>query len=149
MDDSPFVIGDADDCERLLVIIEWLLGIGSMDFEGALDEACDLVRDSLGSDVASALLLDAPTDSLVAAGLSAGEMGRWERASGMDRLPLANDGRTVAVYQTGVPRITEHAEDDASELPGLTRGRGVRSVFSIHPDRFSEADLRFLGLVAR
>ena len=64
MDDTPLVIGDADDRTRLLAIIERLLTIGSMDFKGALDEACELVRDSLGADVASALLLVRIVDSV-------------------------------------------------------------------------------------
>lgn len=166
MDERSLAIGESDDRARLLAIIERLLEIGSMDVAGALDEASDLVRAALGADVASVLLLDGSTDSLVAAGVSAGEMGRRERAIGMDRLPLANDGPTVGVFRTGVPRVTGRAEEDPSELPGFTRGLGVRSIveaplsvgherrgvlsaFSRQPDRFTGADLRFLELVAR
>jgi GAF domain-containing protein len=154
------------DSHKLAAILEQLLGIDALDLAGALNEACDIVSRSLHADKSCAMILDPSSDALVALGVSDTAMGRKERAIGMDRLPLANDGSTVAVYRTGVPHITGHADREPVEILGFTRGLGVRSIvetplvigserrgvltaMSATAEHFTDDDLRFLTAVAR
>ena len=102
----------------------------------------------------------------MACGTSDTPMGRKQWQLGLDRLPLANGGRTVEVYRTGRPYLTGRADQDPEELRGLTEGLGIKSRLSVAlfvnqerrgtidvcsaiPDVFSEADLRFLGAASR
>ncbi len=156
----------APEGQRLLATLERLLAIKATNVKGALDEAADLVAEALGADKADAFLFDPATDSLVAVGTSNTPMGRRQHRLGLHRLPLANGGRSAAVYQTGVSYRTGHAEQDRDELRGIVHGLGVRSVLAVRievdgerrgvvqvdsaqPDRFSHEDLRFTEAVAR
>jgi two-component system OmpR family sensor kinase len=131
-----------------------------------LDQAADLVARALGADKVDAFLYDPSSESLVAGGTSRTPMGRRQHAIGLDRLPLANGGPTVEVFQTGISRLTGRAELDPSELKGITEGlgirsmmcarlgadgeaRGVLSVASATPDLWSEDDLRLVEAAAR
>jgi signal transduction histidine kinase len=93
-------------------------------------------------------------------------MGRLEREIGMDRLPVANGGRIVDVFQTGEPYITGRADADPAVQPGFTQALGIRSLMVVplqvedqrlgvlhvaaaKVDAFSDQDLRFLEAVAR
>jgi GAF domain-containing protein len=44
---------------------------------------------------------------------------------------VANGGGCVAVYQTGIPQATGHADQDPGELLGIVQGLGVRSIIAI------------------
>ena len=61
------------------------------------------------ADKVDAALYDSTTESLVAAGTSHTPMGRKQHTIGMNRLPLANGGREVDVFLTGVPYATGQA----------------------------------------
>jgi len=156
----------APEGQRLLTTLERLLAIQATDVKGALDEASDLVAEALRADMADAFLFDPATDSLVAVGTSDTAMGRRQHRMGLNRLPLANGGRTAVVYETGVSYRTGHAEEDPDELRGVVHGLGVRSalvarievggdrrgvvqVDSARPECFSAEDLRFTEAVAR
>jgi signal transduction histidine kinase len=93
-------------------------------------------------------------------------MGRKQHALGLHRLPVANGGRMVEVFESGTFRHEGRVDQDAGELRGLRVGLGVRSEISVPleiagaragvlsavsaaPDFFSEADLRFLATVSR
>jgi len=86
-------------------------------------------------------------------------------ALGLHRLPLANGGRMVEVFESGSFRHAGHVERDARELRGFRVGLGVRSeisvpleiatqragvltAVSVAPEFFSESDLRFLATVS-
>ncbi len=151
---------------RLLVTLERLLAIDATDLRAALDQAAQLLVETLSADKVDALLYDRAIDSLVALGTSDTPMGRKQRALGMDRLQLANDGSAVRVFQTGLPHLTGHAGQDPGELRGLVEGLGIPSEISVplevagqrrsvllassaRPDFFAQDDLCFLGAVAR
>src|SRR4051794_11403027 len=152
--------------DRFLSTLEQLLAIRSTDLDQALDEAADLLAETLGADKVDAFLYDPTSESLVAGGTSRTPMGRKQHDIGMDRLPLANGGRTVEVFNTGVSRLTGRADQDTAELRGFTEGlgirsmmcarlgvdseaRGVLSVASAHPNLWIEDDLRFVEAAAR
>src|SRR5256714_10714262 len=84
----------------------------------------------------------------------------------MDRLSLANRGRTVEVFLTGTSFLTDHADQDPGVLVGVKVGLGVKSMIaavfeaktlrrgvllavSSAPEFFSEQDLHFLEAIAQ
>ncbi|HCI78699.1 MAG TPA: histidine kinase, partial [Ktedonobacter sp.] len=111
-------------------------------------------------------LLDASNETLVARSISDTALGKRQQAIGMDRLPLANGGRTVEVFLTGTPHFNNHVNEDADELLGVKDGLGIQSqiavIFKVQThhrgvvlaasesqDFFSPQDVRFLEAVAR
>jgi signal transduction histidine kinase len=151
---------------RLLATLERLLAIDETDLHGALDRACQMVAEALRADKVDALLYDPTTETLDAAGTSHTPMGRKQHAIGMNRLPVANGGREVGVFLSGVPYLTGRADQDPEQLRGMTEGLGIRSAImvplavaatrrgvflasSARPDFYVEDDLRFLEAVAR
>jgi len=158
-------VGPANVSARLLSTLERLLAIDATDLSVTLDQACQLAAEALGADKVDALFHDPASDSLIADGTSHTPMGRKQHAIGMNRLPLANGGREVAVYLSGQPYITGHADQDPEQLRGITEGLGVRSAIivplevagvhrgvflasSAHPTYFREDDLPFLDAVS-
>ncbi len=100
------------DERRLLDTLEHLLDIRATDLKGALDEASDLVAEAVGADKADAFLLDPASTTLVAMGTSDTPMGRQQHRLGLNRVPVANSGRAVEVFQTGDSYRTGHADED-------------------------------------
>jgi DNA-binding CsgD family transcriptional regulator len=151
--------------DRLFETLVRLHAIISPEVRPALDQAATLVGEALSADKVDVFIHEVARESLVALGTSDTPMGRKQHELGLDRLPLANGGRSVVVYLTGEPCLQHHADDDAEELRGIIEGLGVRSgivtpldvggwrrgvvqAVSATPERFSERDLRFLGAVA-
>jgi len=151
--------------DRLFETLLRLHGIASPELQPALDEASNLVAEALDADKVDIFLHEAASDSLVALGTSQTPMGCRQHELGLNRLPLANGGRSVAVYLTGEPYLQQRADEDPMELPAMIERLGVRSgiltpldvgqqrrgvlqAVSAVPDRFSERDLRFLTAVA-
>ena len=147
--------------DRRLTTLERLLAIGAANVGEALDEASDLLATTLGADKVDVFLYDPSRASLTARGTSRTPMGAKQHAIGMEQLPLANGGRTVEVFETGRSWITGRADEDPSELRGITQGLGVRSMLlapltvaqerqgvlsaaSAKPDVWSDEDLRFV-----
>jgi two-component system, OmpR family, sensor kinase len=160
---SENAVGQRQD--RLLTTLESLLELPATDVNSILNQAALLVSRVLAAENAAAFLYDDATNALVALGTSDTPMGRQEHASGMDRLLLVDGGRLVEVFQTGVPYLTGHADQDSEELVGMKIGQGVKSeiatVFEVEaqhrgvllasssiPEFFSEQDLHFLQAVA-
>ena len=152
--------------DRLLTTLERLLQIQATTLPGALDEAATLIAQVLGTEKVDAFVHEPHTDTLVAVGASDTPLGHKQRRMGMDRQPVVNGGRTVEVFQTGRPYLTGHADQDPSELRGITQGMGARSTVSValevggvrrgalvanstRPEAFSERDVRFLEAVSR
>jgi signal transduction histidine kinase len=152
--------------ERLIELLQQLLDIPALDLVQAMNGATTAVAQWLECDKADAFLLDAGRASLVALGTSDTPLGQRQQALGLDVQPVANGGRVVTTYQTGQAFLTGHAEDDPDEVPGVLRDLGVRSTMNValdiggerrgvlsvvsqQPERFSESDLRALELVAR
>ena len=151
---------------KLLETLQRLLAIQTISVRNAMTEAADMLADVFGADKVDCALHDPSIDSLVVLGASNTPMGRLEREIGMDRLPIANDGRIVAVFQTGESYITGRADADPAVQPGFTQGLGIRSLMAVplqvddqrlgvlhvaaeKVDAFSDQDLRFLEAVAR
>ena len=152
--------------DRLLPMLERLLALPATEVKDTLDRASQLVTEALRADKVDIFIHDPHIDTLVALGVSNTPLGQHQRAIGMDRLPIANGGRAVSVFQTGMPYGTGRADQDPEELAGIKQGLGVRStlavpldvetqrrgvllVTSAQPDRFTENDLQFLQAVAR
>ena len=157
---------------QLWQVLQRLLTVPVTDLTASLQAATDGIAAVLGADKVDAFLLEPSTQTLVARGTSATAMGRRQRQLGLDRLPLANGGRTVSVFQTQQPHRDGHVDEDPEELSGVKAALGVRStlaapltvgaeargvllVSSAQPERFSAADLagvvviaHWLGLVA-
>ncbi len=113
---------------QLLGTLQRLLEIEATELKGALDQASHLIAETIGADKVDAFLYEPPTDTLVSAGASNTVMARRQAEIGLDRLPLANGGRTVEVYRTGSSYVTGCAWKDPEVLPGYIRGLGVQSM---------------------
>jgi signal transduction histidine kinase len=148
-----------------LTTLERLLAIQATAVKPALDAASTLIAQALRADKVDAFLYDAAITSLVAVGTSQTPMGQRQHALGLDRLALANGGRTVEVFQTGVPYHSGQVDTDEHELLGVREGLGIRSAMlvpldvngerrgavqadSAQPDHFTAADLAFTEAVA-
>lgn len=151
--------------EVRLATLEGLLAIRATDRLPGITEAARLLVRTFAADKLDVFLHDATSETLVAEGTSDTPMGHQQVRLGLNRLPLANGGSAVRVFQTGEPHLTRHA-DEEGELTGLVDGLGIRSeiiapveiggvrrgvvlVSSRTPDYFSEEHLRLLGTVAR
>jgi len=160
---SQNAVGQRQD--RLLTTLESLLELPTTEVNSILNQAALLVARILAAENTAAFLYDDATNALVALGTSDTPMGRQQHAAGLDHLLLVNGGRLVEVFQTGVPYLTGHADQDSEELVGMKVGLGVKSeiatVFQVEaqhrgvllasssiPEFFSEQDLHFLQAVA-
>jgi signal transduction histidine kinase len=151
---------------QFFTTLERLLELPATEVKATLNQAAQLVAEVLGADKVDIFLYEEQGETLVALGNSNTPMGRHQRAIGMDRLPIANGGRTVEVFLTGTPYLTGHADQDPGELLGIkaglgvtsevmtplqvkTRNRGVLAVASARPEFFSQHDVHFLQTVSR
>ena len=166
MPDEAQAHHDDPTADQLLATLENLLAIQATDLRGALSEAADLLAGVLGADKVDVFLLDPASQTLVALGISDTPLGRHEQAIGMDRLQLANGGRAVEVFQTGIPYRHDRRDSDPGELRGITEGlrvrsavavplavggerRGVLQADALAPEHFTERDVAFLEAVSR
>jgi len=113
---------------RFLTLLQEMLAIPLVAIPAALDRAGQLVGQAFAADKVDILLYDAAMDTLVAVGTNASPMAHQERALGLDRLPLANGGRVVEVYQTGHPYLNGQVDQDPLVLPDFREALGIRSM---------------------
>src|SRR5881227_3160016 len=152
--------------DRLLTTLEGLLELPATEVKATLNQATSLIAEVLAADKVDVFFHDPASETLVALGTSDTPMGRRQRAIGMDRLSLANRGRTVEVFLTGTSFLTDHADQDPGVLVGVKVGLGVKSMIaavfeaktlrrgvllavSSTPEFFSEQDLHFLEAIAK
>ncbi|QRK09237.1 GAF domain-containing sensor histidine kinase [Archangium violaceum] len=164
--DSERKAGTSEQRDRMLRALEELLEISPADEESALNQVAQCVIELMGADKVDVFLFKPSTTSLVAVGTSDSPMSRKQRSLGLDRLPIANGGRSVEVFQTGKTWHHPRQHEDPGELLGIVNGLGVRShigviievgserrgvldVQSATPDLFTEDDVRFLETAAR
>jgi DNA-binding CsgD family transcriptional regulator len=150
---------------RLLETLEQLLALPGLELRTTLDQASSLVAEAVGADKVDVFLYQADSDSLVALGTSDTPLGRLQHELGLDRFPQANAGPLTAVFETGEPYHTGHADQDPTQPRGIVEALGVRSQFdapvnvngerrgvlavvSQQPDHFTGRDQRFLLAVA-
>jgi two-component system OmpR family sensor kinase len=146
--------------------LEALLAFPASGLVPSLTHACNLVATALRADKVDAFLFDERRASLAALGTSTQPLSDLQKRLGLDVLPVANGGRAVQVFQTGVTFVTGHLEYDADELAGVREAMKIRSqvgvsldvgghrrgmimVASLQPERFGADDVRFAELVAR
>src|SRR3954471_14017613 len=151
--------------DRLLKTLQRLLSIHAPELRPALNQASSLVAEALDADKIDVFLHESESDTLVAMGTSDTEMGRQQHRAGLNRQPIANNGPSVAVFQTGTPYRSGAADRDPTQLVGMVRRlevksemdvaldvngerRGILQAASHQPDFFSERDLDFLSAVA-
>lgn len=151
--------------QRLLSTLEQLLAIEGTTVKATLDRASDLIASAITAESIDVFLYDPSKETLAAMGTSNTPMGIRQHQIGLDRLPLANDGPEVTVFQTGNYYRTGHADQDPTVSRGVIKGLGVRSMIvvpldvnherrglvqacSSKRDAFSEDDLSFLASVA-
>ena len=113
--------------DRLLTTLERLLEIQATEVRTTLSQVTQLVAQALEADKVDIFFHDRDVDTLVALGTSNTPMGRRQKATGMDRLPIVNRGRIVEVFLSGQSYFTGHADEDPSELVGIKEGLGVMS----------------------
>jgi len=152
--------------DRRRATLERLLALGAVELHEALEQAPQIVAEALGADKVDAFVYEATAGCLVARGTSDTPMGRRQHALGLHRLPLADGGRAAAVYRTGEDHVDGHVDRDPVELDGVKRDLGVRSavltplvvngerrgvlsITSATPKRFSEDDVSFVRAIAR
>ena len=152
--------------DRLLTTLEGLLELSATEVKVTLDQATSLIAEVLAADKVDLFFHDPASSTLVALGTSNTPMGRKQHTIALDRLPLANGGRTVEVFLTGTSYLTHHADQDPEELTGVKVGldvkseiaaafevktlrRGVLLAVSSTPEFFSEQDLHFLEAIAK
>jgi two-component system, OmpR family, sensor kinase len=115
----------------LVDALQRLLEVQAIELAPALRAAANAIHDATGAEKVDIFLLDEPSASLVAVGVSDTPLGRKQRALGLDRLPLANGGRAVHVFRTGAEFATGSADRDPEELPGVAGALGVRSSIAV------------------
>jgi two-component system OmpR family sensor kinase len=152
--------------DRLLTTLEGLLEMQPTTLKEAMDQAANLVSEALSAEKVDAFVHDEATATLVAVGVSATPLGQRQRASGLDRLAIANGGRAAQVFLSGQAHIDGDVEKDEEELIGIRRGLNVRSQIAVplmtgdvrrgvvtaqstQPDFFAQRDLLFLQAVSR
>lgn len=157
---------EAERRDKLLHALQRLLALPAAELAPTLNRAGQLVAELLDADKVDVFLLDPSSQTLVAEGTSDTPMARKQKALGLDRLPLANGGRSVQVFETDKPFLSGHLDEDPEELVGIKhrlgvksallvplpigeRTRGVLGVSSAQYDSFTEDDLHFLSAVAR
>jgi len=150
--------------ELLLRTLQQLLELPATSVGDTLHQSAQLVTAALHAEKVDTFLYDLTTESLVAYGTSQTPMGAKEQAIGLDRLPLAQGGRAVEVYQTGKPYWSGQIQHDRAELPGMKEDLGIKSEIlvplssdgtlrgvvlasSSAQQHFTEDDLHFLEAV--
>jgi two-component system, OmpR family, sensor kinase len=156
----------ADNQHRLLDTLQQLLEFEATDVHTVVERASDLISQELGVDKIDVFLYEPAHDTLVALGVSDTPMGHRQIEIGMDRLPVANGGRTVGSYLSGQTYRTGAAHLDPEVLDGIKHGLGIRSMVVVpltvngerrgvlaatdaEENRFSDEDLHFMEAVAR
>src|SRR5215469_11348204 len=89
--------------EALLVTLQRLLELPTTSLGETLHQSSQLVARALHAEKVDTFLYDPATESLIAYGTSQTPMAQKEKVLGLARLPLAEGGRAVEVYQTGQP----------------------------------------------
>lgn len=123
------------------------------------DQLCAIMQ----AEVASILLHSAATDELISLGISDTPLGRLQRESGRDHIPLATSGPLLQVFQSGMPILIDDGRE-VGELPMLEsasiqsllivplrveqESQGVVVLASTRADAFSDDDLSFITFIS-
>jgi signal transduction histidine kinase len=123
------------------------------------DQLCAITQ----AEVASILLHSATTDELIGLGISDTPLGRLQRESGHDHIPLATSGPLLQVFQSGIPVLIcdAHGLDllpalESASIQSLLimplrvehESQGVVVLASTRADAFSDDDLSFITFIS-
>jgi two-component system OmpR family sensor kinase len=150
----------------LYYMLQQLLAIDALDLKDALNQASDQIAQAMGAHKVDAFMYDPSTESLIALGTSNTPMGKKQHQVGLERLPRANRGRTVEVFESGEMYFTGHADQDPGVTVGMVEALGVRSLLVVplfiggeirgvlsaaseQPDQFSDEERSFFEAAAR
>ncbi len=131
-----------------------------------MNQAADLIAESVDADKVDIFLYDPTRDSLNAICSSSQALSALQRKLGLEVLPIANGGRVVWVYKTGKTFATGNLLADSEELRGVKEGLGIQSkvgvpleiggkrrgmvmVASLKPDHFSDGDVHWVETIVR
>jgi two-component system, OmpR family, sensor kinase len=117
--------------QLLTEALKRLVAVRAVELRPALREAADAIAAATGAEKVDVFVFEERSGSLVAIGVSDTPLGRLQSALGLDRLPVANGGRTVRVYRSGAEFMTGDARTDPEELPGIVGALGVRSAVQV------------------
>jgi signal transduction histidine kinase len=151
--------------EARMALLQDFLHLPVGNLKATLMKVADQLNEAFAAEKVDAFLFDPETDSLVAVGTSDTPLGRKQHALGLHRLALSNGGQDVRVYREQRELIDGRVDEDPTELAGIREALGVRShlavplrvggelrgvlsVTSTEPERFTPEDLRLLGAVA-
>jgi two-component system, OmpR family, sensor kinase len=146
-------------------MLQELMALPPLEYPEALAAAATRIAHVLTCEKVDAFLLDDKTQTLRALGTSDTPLGRRQRELGLHALPLANGGRTVEAFKSGVAYLEHHAELDPDEVRGLVEELGIRSTLSVPfdvngvrrgvlaaasptPEFFQPSDLKALEIIA-
>jgi two-component system, OmpR family, sensor kinase len=150
---------------RLLRMLECLLALEVIALDEAMSQAAQRLAETLAADKVDVFLHDPATESLVSIGTSDTPLGRREHELGLDRLPIADGGWTVEVFQSGRSHLARYADREQGDVKGVFEELGIRSsvnvpleiagtrrgvllVSSVTSGFFTEHDLAFVEAVA-
>ena len=122
-------------------------------------QLCAITR----AEAASIMLHSATTDELIGLGISDTVLGRLQRESGRDHIPLATSGPLLQVFQSGLPMLVTD-RDSIDALPALEsasiqslllvplrvehESQGVVVLTSTRANAFSDDDLSFITFIS-
>jgi two-component system, OmpR family, sensor kinase len=123
------------------------------------DQLCAITQ----TEVASILLHSATTDELIGLGISDTLLGRLQRESGLDHIPLATSGPLLQVFQSGLPMLTSDRRAlgalpalEAASIQSLLlvplrieqESQGIVVLASTRADTFNDDDLSFITFIS-
>src|SRR6185369_5406700 len=104
---------------RLLGTLQQIVELPGVELHEALTSVSTRVAEVLGCEKVDTFLLDEAHQTLCAVGTSETPLGARQRALGLHKLPLANGGRIVQVFESGTSYLEHHADLDPEELLGI------------------------------
>jgi len=116
---------------RLLEMLEGLLALDALTLDEAMTQAAQRLAEVLEADKVDVLLHDRDNDALVAIGTSRTPLGRKEQELGLDRLPIAEGGRSVEVLRTGRSHLARHSDREEGKPRSLIDELGIRSSINV------------------
>jgi signal transduction histidine kinase len=153
--------------ERRTQFIRLLHTIAAIPESESIEAMAHMINDQLcaitQAEIASIMLPSAATDELIGLGISDTPLGRLQRESGLDHIPIATSGPLWEVFQSGKPILISDGRT-LGGLPALEsthiqsllivplrvehESHGVVVLASTRTDAFSDDDLSFITFIS-
>jgi GAF domain-containing protein len=153
--------------ERRTQFIKLLHTIATIPASESIEALAQTITDQLcaitQAEVASIMLHSATTDELIGLGISDTVIGRMQRVSGHDHIPLATSGPLLQVFQSGLPMLIAdgHTIDalpvlESASIQSLLlvplrvehESQGVVVLASTRANTFRDDDLSFITFIS-